>query len=131
MSWQTIAIAAAVLAVAGFYAYSYFNSRLTEPQIEAIRRSLAAGARLLDVRTAREFASGHIEGAINIPVSELPRKLQRLGRKRDRPLVIYCRSGSRSRGAAAFLQQQGYSNVLDMKAMTNWRIVRSERAAAM
>jgi phage shock protein E len=124
MSWQTIAITVAVVAAVGIYIYKYFNSKLAEPELTEIRQSLAAGARLVDVRTPGEFAAGHVDGAINIPVSQLSSKLKKLGQKR-KPLVVYCRSGSRSGHAVGFLRRQGFKHVLDMKAMSNWAAVQA------
>jgi len=124
MSWQTIAIIVAVIAGVGIYVFKYFNSKLADPELDAIRQSLASGAKLVDVRTRAEFAAGHVDGAINIPVSELSSKLKKLGQKR-KPLVIYCRSGSRSGHAVRFLRAQGFKNVLDMKAMSNWSAVQA------
>ena len=55
---------------------------------------VTAGATLLDVRTPEEFAEGHLEGAVLIPVAELSTRLSEI--PRDRPVVAYCRSGARS-----------------------------------
>lgn len=67
---------------------------------------------LLDVRTPEEFASGHIAGAVNIPLQELP---QRLGEvPQDRTVVLYCRSGNRSAQAASILESAGYSGLYDI-----------------
>lgn len=70
------------------------------------------GAVILDVRSKAEFASGHIRGAINIPVSELPQKLSRLPDKR-KPVVTCCASGVRSSSAVAILKSSGYVNVFN------------------
>jgi phage shock protein E len=79
------------------------------------RRLVAEGALLLDVRTPAEFASGHVAGATNIPVQELP---ARLGELRDAPrVVVYCRSGARSAAAAQMLRSRGH-DVLDVGPMT-------------
>lgn len=67
---------------------------------------------LLDVRTAEEFASGHIEGAVNIPVQILASYLDEV--PQDQPVVIYCRSGNRSAQAASILRGAGYSDVYDI-----------------
>lgn len=77
------------------------------------------GARLLDVRTPAEFAAGHIPGALNIPVQELDRRMGELGAK-ERPVVIYCRSGNRSAKAKAALEGAGFKAVHDLGAMTRW-----------
>ena len=64
---------------------------------------------LVDVRTAAEFADGHIKGARNIPVQELERKVREL--PKDKPIILYCRSGSRSGMALQILQTAGYTNI--------------------
>jgi phage shock protein E len=74
------------------------------------------GAVLLDVRTPGEFASGHLDGAVNIPVDELA---DRLGEIEGDQVVVYCRSGHRSAKAAAVLEGAG-KQVTDLGAMGNW-----------
>ena len=81
------------------------------------RRMVADGAVLLDVRSPAEFASGHVDGALNIPVQELT---NRMGELRGKPnVVVYCRSGARSASAAAVLQRKGY-DVVDIGPMQAW-----------
>ncbi len=76
------------------------------------------GALLLDVRTPEEFAADHIDGALNIPLAELESQLDRLDR--ERPIVVYCRSGNRSGQARQLLCDRGYS-VHDLGPRTAWR----------
>lgn len=76
------------------------------------------GHLLLDVRTPQEFAEGHIEGAINIALQELPRRLSEL--PQDQPIVLYCRSGNRSRDALHILRNAGYTAVYDMGGIIDW-----------
>ena len=83
------------------------------------RRLVASGARLVDVRTEGEFAAGHVPGAVNIPVQELGRRVGELEPK-DRPVVLYCRSGSRSSRAAHMLRSAGFSHVHDLGGMSRW-----------
>lgn len=83
------------------------------------RELIQGGARLLDVRTAGEFRGQHLQGAINIPVQELPRRLKELTPK-ERPVVVYCRSGHRSGIAAKILKEAGFSAVHDLGPMTAW-----------
>jgi phage shock protein E len=82
------------------------------------RERVRKGALLLDVRTAAEFASGHLEGALNIPVQELEARLGEVG-PRSRSIVVYCRSGARSATAAATLRRAGF-DVLDIGGMGSW-----------
>lgn len=78
---------------------------------------VAAGATLLDVRTASEYASGHLDGATLIPVDEVGSRLDEI--PRDRAVVVYCRSGGRSARAAAVLEDAGY-DVYDLGSIDNW-----------
>ena len=73
---------------------------------------------LVDVRTAEEFKSGYIPGAINIAVQELNGKLNKI--PKDKPVVVYCRSGNRSATAAGILQRAGYTDVFDMGGIGAW-----------
>lgn len=86
---------------------------------EARRLVNEEGALLLDVRTPEEFASGHLPGAVNVPVDQLPRRLDEVGSK-DKPVVVYCRSGRRSAIAAETLQGGGFQSVHDLGAMSAW-----------
>jgi rhodanese-related sulfurtransferase len=83
------------------------------------RKLVAAGARLLDVRSPQEYAGGHLPGAVNIPVQELDRRLAELG-PRDGALVTYCRSGHRSSRAAEILRAHGFTNVHNLGPMMAW-----------
>lgn len=74
---------------------------------------------LLDVRTVGEFASGHIEGAANIPVEELANRLAEV--PNDQPIVIYCRSGNRSAQAVRILRSAGYTVVYDLGGILTWQ----------
>ncbi|MGE0787805.1 MAG: rhodanese-like domain-containing protein [Sandaracinaceae bacterium] len=88
------------------------------PSIGAVAHErVQSGATLLDVRTPEEFASGHIEGAINIPVDEVDRRMTEI--PADRGVVVYCRSGGRSARAAATLSAAGYE-VTDLGPMSAW-----------
>jgi phage shock protein E len=83
------------------------------------RRLVAAGARLVDVRSPDEYAGGHLPGAVNIPVQELDRRLAEVG-PRNGELVLYCRSGHRSSRAAEILRQRGFTKVHNLGPMTAW-----------
>lgn len=69
--------------------------------------------RILDVRQMNEMTAGTIPGAEALPMHTLPLRLNELGN--DETLVLACRSGARSAQACAFLQQQGYENVFNLK----------------
>ena len=67
---------------------------------------MASGAIIVDVRTKVEFESGHIKGAINVPLQSLEQHLGKL--KKDKPLITCCASGIRSSSARGFLKSKGY-----------------------
>lgn len=63
-------------------------------------------ATIVDVRTPAEFMSGHVEGSINIPLNELPARLDEF-KSMKKPVVLCCASGNRSGQATYFLKQNG------------------------
>ena len=74
------------------------------------------GTVLLDVRTAEEFAEGHISGALNIDINkeDFAQRAATLNLQADTPLAIYCRSGRRSANACSILAEQGFRNISDL-----------------
>jgi phage shock protein E len=68
------------------------------------------GAVILDVRSPSEFQSGHVKGAVNVPVDQLKRHLNQFPDK-QKPLITCCASGMRSAAAAETLRAAGYQNV--------------------
>jgi phage shock protein E len=86
----------------------------------ATAKSLAAaGAKVVDVRTAEEFASGHVPGAINIPYDQIARRVSEIGPPSTR-VVLYCRTGRRSGIAVEALQKAGYEKLYDLRSVTAW-----------
>lgn len=67
-------------------------------------------ATIVDVRTISEFKAGHIKGSINIPLDQVPNKVESL-KKMKRPLIMCCRSGMRSGSATQFLTKEGFDEV--------------------
>jgi rhodanese-related sulfurtransferase len=67
---------------------------------------------ILDVRTREEYESGHIEGAILIPVSELEDRLDEISKEDE--LLIYCRTGNRSFNSVNILKANGYTRIFHM-----------------
>jgi len=78
----------------------------------------AAGAVVVDVRTPGEFESGHAKGAVNIPFDQIAARAGEL--PRDRPVVLYCRTGRRSGIATAELQKLGFTAIYDFQTLTAW-----------
>jgi len=74
-----------------------------------------AGLVVLDVRTAEEYAAGHVPGARNIAHELLPARLAELADARDRDIVVYCRSGRRSAIALDTLRAAGFTRVAQLE----------------
>jgi phage shock protein E len=79
----------------------------------------AEDALFLDVRTAEEFAEGHVAGATLIPYDQLQTRWREIEAYRDRPVVVYCRTGRRSAIAVRVLQQQGFTKLYDGGGLTS------------
>lgn len=75
---------------------------------------------ILDVRTPEEFAEGHIEGAILIPDYEIGEKAESILTDKDQLILVYCRSGRRSKNAANELATLGYTNIYEFGGINDW-----------
>jgi len=76
---------------------------------------------LIDVRTFEEFNEGHIEQAINIPVDEITKeRLEEVTEGKLDNIIVYCKSGNRSKNAALKIIELGYTNVYDLGSINNW-----------
>lgn len=82
-----------------------------------VMEKLKAGATIVDVRTPEEFADGSYPGAKNIPVQVIASRLNEI--PRDKPVVVFCRSGARSASAAATLREAGYTDVTNAGGLGN------------
>ncbi len=89
-----------------------------------LNEKLTQGEKLLvlDVREPVEFISGHIEGAVLIPLGELGQRVQEL--PKDRPVVCVCESGSRSLSATRYLLSQGLDVINMNRGMIGWQSAR-------
>jgi rhodanese-related sulfurtransferase len=104
----------AIVALAAFSIFRYFRQRtflktLTEDQFREGYRK----AQLIDVREPQEFDRGHILGARNIPVTQMRQRLIEI--RKDKPVYLYCQSGSRSARAAQLLNKKGYEDINQLK----------------
>ena len=76
---------------------------------------------ILDVRTAEEFADGHIPGAVNIPNEEIgTAEIAKLPNK-SQLILVYCKSGRRSKLAAEKLAKLGYTNIVEFGGILDWK----------
>lgn len=112
----------------------YFRQRdALEPvsREELLRRKREGSVTVLDVRPAEEFAAGHIEGAVNIPIKELERRLAEVGRSRE--VVAYCRGPYcvMSYEAVARLRERGFKVRRLVDGYPEWRLAGLPVAAGL
>lgn len=96
-------------------------------QTQTARQQIEAGALVLDVRTPEEFATGHLEGALLIPVQELSQRLgevqqQLPAQDKTQPIVVYCRSGGRAARAEQILREAGFTEVTNGGGYSSLRV---------
>lgn len=79
------------------------------------------GYRIVDVRRADEFVAGHIPGAINVPNEEIGAEAPEALPDRDQLILLYCRSGNRSKQASEKLAALGYTRVVEFGGILDWK----------
>ena len=79
-----------------------------------------SGYAIIDARTEEEFAEGHIEGAILIPEYEVADRAEKELPDKDALILVYCRSGRRSKIASEELVNLGYTNVKEFGGIIDW-----------
>ena len=79
-----------------------------------------SGYVILDVRTREEYDQGHIPGAIVISHEEVADKAEETLTDKDQLILVYCRSGRRSKIAAEALVELGYTNILEFGGILDW-----------
>ncbi|WP_291579691.1 rhodanese-like domain-containing protein [Clostridium sp. UBA6640] len=88
----------------------YINNEQAENLIEENDELL-----ILDVRSANEFEESRISNAINIPVDELEEEFYELEDYKDRPILVYCKSGKKSSVACNLMEEEGFSNLYNLR----------------
>lgn len=76
-----------------------------------LSQMIKEGAYLVDVRSAMEFAASNVKGSVNIPLDKIPAQLSKFKGKKS--IIVFCRSGNRSSQAKMYLEQQGFTNVVN------------------
>lgn len=104
MSMSTLIIVLLVVAVLLFLRRLFGGTNKAE-----LKRVISEGAFLVDVRSASEFASGSVRGAVNIPLDQIRSRLAEFKNKQQ--IVVFCQSGGRSIQAQRILQKNDIPNV--------------------
>ncbi len=95
----------------------FFKSSINE-QVDHFR--VTEGAVLLDVRTEREYAEGHIPGSINLDVNNIAKAPEVIPDKKT-PLFVYCQSGARSSRAVSALKKMGYEDLRNIGGISGYK----------
>lgn len=114
-----LALVIVAIPVAG--SASHLAAQISQTQL-AERLSSGDAPVVVDVRSPQEFHSGHVPGAVNVPVQELQGHLSELQPYRNTELVLYCEAGPRALYAGHVLAQQGFTEVRILSGhMSAWR----------
>ena len=122
MGWSvSIILAVVVVAAMAVKLYMSRGDDISQAQLME-RMEQKSGICILDVRTVREYSSGHIPGAINIGHKDISTRLDELRPHADKDIVLYCEIGVRARMAQTTLAKSGFSNVYHLTGdMAAWR----------
>ena len=93
-------------------ALNVLYGRFKQVHVDEVRGLVESGAYIVDVREENEFANGHLNGAHNIPLSQLEERMNEI--PKDVPVYLHCRSSQRSYYAVCRLQSYGYTNVTNI-----------------
>lgn len=122
-NWFLVAAAVAVLAMLGMtYATQMIYKIKTVNAAQAIGLINRDDAVVVDVCEPKEFQTGHVPNAINMPLTKLSSNIGALSKYKDKPIVVACRSGNRSMKGAIALKKGGFDNVYTLSGgLAGWQ----------
>jgi rhodanese-related sulfurtransferase len=83
--------------------------------LDATRLMNQGSTLILDVRDGAEYASGHLPRARHIPLNELSKRMDEIGKYKDKPVLVTCKTGPRGGAATRMLKQAGFTAVYQLK----------------
>ncbi len=118
-----IAVLSICVVACGKVAEEKSDSSFQRIDAEAAKEMMDSDKELVvvDVRTDEEYNSGHIVGAINIPVEQITAGDFGSLTDKNQTILIYCRSGNRSKVASGFLAENGYKNIYEFGGIKDWK----------
>lgn len=108
MNWTPLLIAVAVIA-----AFMILR-RMSLVSSDAAKQYLGNGALVIDVRGSDEYASEHLQDAVNVPLGELSARISAVCPDKNRVILLHCLSGGRSAMAVGTLKSLGYTNACNL-----------------
>jgi phage shock protein E len=115
---NNLIMVACILAIA-YFAYSQYHTKYKISPQKA-KEMMKEDVAILDVREKSEYKTSHIAKAINIPVSDIDSKIEKIVFDKDKTILVYCQAGSRSRVACRHLSKLGYRHVYNFGGITHW-----------
>ena len=113
---------AILLSLVAFVSFAEQTATISQQELLALMASPSSKTVVLDVRTAEEFAEGHIKGAINISHEQINDNLAKILAYKDHTVVVHCRSGRRAVSAENDLRAAGFSDLRHLEGdMKGWQ----------
>lgn len=102
--------------------FGLFQKRINKISMDEAKTILDTNSsiKLIDVRTRGEYAQGHINGSINIPL-DMINTIESIIKDKDEMLFVHCLSGGRSKAACDILSKMGYSNITNIGGISSWK----------
>ena len=119
MRKETIALLLALVLLLTACAQAASYEQITQEEAKQIMET-TNGYILLDTRTREEYDQGHIPGALLIPHTEIAQRVEEELPDQDQVILVYCRSGNRSKQASEVLVELGYTNVKEFGGIIDW-----------
>jgi phage shock protein E len=102
----------AIVAISGVF--MVIKSQTMKKTIAAFLKS---GALVIDVRAKQEWDQGHFSTAVLIPVEQFEARLAEVGADKGRPVIVYCRAGTRAAVAETILRRNGFTKVINARGL--------------
>ncbi len=111
-----------ILSLSAFMSFAEQTTVISQQDFITLLATPSNKAIVLDVRSAKEFSQGHIEGAINISHDQIENNLSKILAYKDQTVVVHCRSGRRAVSAENALRAAGFSDLLHLDGdMNGWQ----------
>lgn len=111
-----------LIAVFSFVSLNTFASSAEDISAADLQAADKQDWLIIDVRSAKEYAEGHVPGAINIAHSDMAQSLDQILNYKDKPVVVYCQAGYRAGKAAKILIENAFSQVKHLDGdMGGWK----------
>jgi rhodanese-related sulfurtransferase len=107
---------------AGSLLMPYLRQSANISHLDATKMINKGKVAILDIRDLSEFRTGHLRNSLHIPLSELPNKLAKLEKFQSQPVIVVCKSGTRSSTAISQLKQAGFKEVYNLEGgIESWQ----------